>query len=793
MRPIFFGLFALAAVTTFAVEAPAQFQQQGPMLSVSGGVMPLYEPQQYVVALSADGNTALIGVVADHGGVGAAWVFVRRGGAWVQQGKLVANDSVGKSRQGIAVALSADGNTALVGGFTDNTPGWGSGSGAAWVFTRSNGVWTQQGSKLVGTGGVGFSGQGYSVALSADGNTALVGGYADDLGVGAVWVFTRSKGMWSQQGHKLIGGGTAGKAHQGESVALSADGNTAIVGGDTDNGSVGATWVFTRSGAVWTQQGGKLVGTGTVGGSVLQGGSVALSADGNTAIVGGHSDGNFIGAVWVFARSGGAWTQQGHKLVGTGAIGQSYQGSVALSGDGNTAVVGGFGDDGGAGAAWVFVRSGGLWMQQGSKLLGAGAAGNARQGSSVALSADGKTLMVGGSGGFGDNGYLGAAWVFTRSGDAPYAGPAYSIVDIGDLGGSGGWVTGTAINNDGWITGYALGANGDWYGFLYRDGAIQSLGTLPGAAPMGPYVDPFASRGTGINNSGWVTGYSRVADGSVHAFLYKDGAMQDLGTLGPRNYSRAWGINDSGWVTGESMACDQQHCHPHAFLYKDGKMQDLGPFGSDPSKAENIGLRINSRGWILGQGTNGNNYHAFIYVDGTKYDLGTLGGHMSTGAAINGDGWIVGTSGTAAAPYALDHVYIFTPDMQDLGNLGSLPGWTSSLSAINNCRSMVGTTTDGSGQNSYAIEYGFPSRKLRNLNDLVDEASPLFGQVVLESAVAINDRGQIVVSGYYKSGTAASSSAPPRRTFLLTPLVTRLEQQTKLELPPICSDQEPQQ
>jgi hypothetical protein len=135
-----------------------------------------------------------------------------------------------------------------VGGNGDN-----SGIGAAWVFTRSGGVWTQQGSKLAGTGAVGAAGQGISVALSADGNTAIVGGFGDNSGIGAAWVYTRSGGIWTQQGNKLVGSGAVGSANQGASVALSADGNTAIMGGDLDNpdiscNAVGAAWVFTRTG-----------------------------------------------------------------------------------------------------------------------------------------------------------------------------------------------------------------------------------------------------------------------------------------------------------------------------------------------------------------------------------------------------------------------------------------------------------------------------------------------------------------------------------------------------------------
>ena len=298
--------------------------------------------------------------------------------------KLVGTGAVGPTEQGWSVALSADGRTAIVGGIVDNGL-----AGAAWVYTRSDGGWTQQGSKLVGTDAVGQGGQGVSVALSADGSTAIVGGPYDNRNTGAAWVYTRSGDIWSQQGSKLVGTGGIGRGGQGVSVALSADGNTAIVGGPHDNTTTGAAWVYTRSGGIWTQQGGKLVGTGAAG-SAGQGVSVALSADGNVAIVGGPHDNSFTGAAWVSSRSGGIWSQQGSKLVGTGAVGIADQGwSVALSADGNTAIVGGFADNSYTGAVWVYSRNGGVWTQQGSKLVGTGAVGAALQGVSVALSAEG--------------------------------------------------------------------------------------------------------------------------------------------------------------------------------------------------------------------------------------------------------------------------------------------------------------------------------------------------------------------------------------------------------------------
>jgi hypothetical protein len=396
-------LLVFGALLCAAQPASAQFTQQGLKLVGTGAVGAA--DQGYSVALSADGNTAIVGGLADNSYAGAAWLFTRSGGVWTQQGpKLVGSNAIGPATQGYSVALSAEGTTAIVGGRDDN-----SNVGAAWVFTAGGNV------KLIGNGVAGpYSWQGKSVALSADGNTAIVGGPYDNSQVGAVWVFTQSSGVWTQQGSKLVASDAVGAANQGQSVALSADGNTAIVGGPYDNSGVaGAAWVFTRSSnGAWTQQGLKLVGSGAVAPD-LQGSSVALSADGNTAIVGGYVDNSGVGAAWVFTRSGSTWSQQGSKLVGTGAAGAAGQGySVALSADGNTAIIGGYSDNSGIGATWVFTRSGGVWTQQGSKLVGNGAVNtpnDAQQGSSVALSADGTTALVGGP---YDNAQAGAAWVF---------------------------------------------------------------------------------------------------------------------------------------------------------------------------------------------------------------------------------------------------------------------------------------------------------------------------------------------------------------------------------------------
>ena len=370
------------------------------------------------VALSADGTTAVIGGSRDNGNVGAAWVFTRTGSTWTQQGaKLTASDESGWGYFGSSVALSADGNTALIGGLYDNNS-----VGAAWVFTRTGSTWTQQGTKLTASDGAGAGSFGSGVALSADGNTALIGGYKDNGYRGAVWVFTRTGSAWTQQGTKLTAGDETGGGDFGYSVALSSDANTALIGGYYDNNNVGAAWVFTRTGSTWAQQGAKLTASDDTGGGDF-GYRVALSADGNTALISGARDNSWVGAAWVFTRTGSTWAQQGAKLTADDETGVGDFGvSVALSADGNTALIGGPLDNN-KGAAWWFTRTGSTWAQQGAKLTAGDETGFGSFGASVALPADGTTALIGGP---YDNNSVGAAWGFSEAGVdtiAPTAAP----------------------------------------------------------------------------------------------------------------------------------------------------------------------------------------------------------------------------------------------------------------------------------------------------------------------------------------------------------------------------------
>jgi gliding motility-associated-like protein len=391
--------------STFTIKAngPPNTQQGSKLhdTSVSGFAL-----QGSFVTLSADGNTALVGSVGFNSYNGGAYIYVRNGGVWTQQGGMLnPSGSVGAPQFGVSGALSADGNTALVSGIYDNST-----VGAVWVFTRDNtGTWTQQGNKLVGSDHTGAGYAGISVSLSADGNTAAFGAHQDNNYQGAVWVFTRSGTTWTQLGNKLTPSDITVAGQFGYAVALSADGKTMVIGGNSDNSHKGAAWIFVKNGNSWIQNGSKFT-QNDIAANIDFGFSAAINADGTTAVVGTYAGTLDPGAAWVFTKNGNNWAQQGGPLVGTGGVGNALQGAIiSITADGNTIMAGGPGDNGNMGAAWQYTRSGGLWTQRGSKLIGTGYTGNAGQGS-VALSADGSTALLGGQ---NDNSNNGAFWAFT--------------------------------------------------------------------------------------------------------------------------------------------------------------------------------------------------------------------------------------------------------------------------------------------------------------------------------------------------------------------------------------------
>jgi hypothetical protein len=440
------------------------FFQQGPKLTA--GEETGAGEAGAAVALSADGNTALVGGPGDASDVGAAWVFTRSGSTWAQQGpKLTGSGETGAGRFGFGVSLSGDGNTALIGAPLDNA-----GAGAVWNFTRSGSTWSQQGGKL--TGGVEESGKGefgIDVRISADASTALVGASADSGAAGAAWVFTNTGTGWEQQGSKLTGAGESGAGRFGFSVALSEEGSTALIGGGSDSAGTGAAWAFTRAGTTWEQQGAKLTGTGEVGAGHF-GFSVALSGTGDTAMVGGVADNSEVGAAWPFVRSAGVWEQQGSKLTGSGESGRGLFGAqVALSAEGNAALVSGSGDAGNVGAVWPFTRTEGVWALQEPKLTGAEESGPGAFGVGLAVSADAQTALVGGS---ADNAGVGAAWVLV---DLPLV-PAVVTKPATGILGTSATLNGTVNPNGKTVTDCHFN-----YGITTAYGSTVPCATSPGS------------------------------------------------------------------------------------------------------------------------------------------------------------------------------------------------------------------------------------------------------------------------------------------------------------------------
>jgi len=310
------------------------------------------------VSLSADGLTALVGSPYDNSRAGSATAFILDSTqGWIELGKLVPETIIGEAEVGSSVDLSADGTTACIGGPDDNDD-----TGATWIYKKDYaGVFVPSSSKLVGTNPETNANMGYSCALNGDCTTMISGApnAASHYGKAIVFILDSSAG-WVQQivltPHQPNGVENDNGPYFGISVDLDASGNVAVIAASNNNGGDGAVWVYVRTnGNTWNWQ-------QTLGASsgIGFGDSVQINAAGTLIAVSApfssDANGNYPGAAILFALdASGNWYQSGNFLIpNTESETDSYD--IAMSEDGQTVLIGAVGLSNGVGGAFVFVE-----------------------------------------------------------------------------------------------------------------------------------------------------------------------------------------------------------------------------------------------------------------------------------------------------------------------------------------------------------------------------------------------------------------------------------------------------
>jgi hypothetical protein len=407
------GVFFNAAAqvnsdTKFALWNPLVWMEQ--KVTASDGTTNSY----FGSAAALNGSTALIGADGDNSFQGAAYLFTKSNGSWSEGQKLTASDGLPGDEFGYRAALND--NTILVGAFTATVGGVAS-QGAAYVFTQSNGTWSES-QKLTASDGGLFDNFGASVAL--DGSTLVVGANGATVGgnaaQGAVYVFTESNGTWTQT-QKLTANDGVAYDNFGLSVALK--GSTILVGSPAAaigaNAGQGALYVFTESNGNWSQTQKLTASDGAANDSF--GESVAL--EGSTALIGAYNatiNGHqWQGAAYFFTESNGSWSE-GQKLTASdGTAGANFGNALAL--EGSNALIGADASTVGGntyqGKAYLFTESGGNWSQSDTFIASDGAVDDYF---GAALAWDGATALISTPHPtIGGNTWQGAAYFYEQS------------------------------------------------------------------------------------------------------------------------------------------------------------------------------------------------------------------------------------------------------------------------------------------------------------------------------------------------------------------------------------------
>jgi len=374
------GVNLVSTLSTFSITFdPNWANPTGTKLAVSN--LSAADRYGFSVAISGDGNYAIVGSEREDtggGDRGGAYIYLRSGSSWSEQALIQASDAANGDYFGTSVSISTNGTYAIAGAY-----GVGTFVGAAYVFTRSGSTWTQQ-AKLTASDAQTSDYFGELVAISGDGNYAIVGAQYEDggsgdpaLDAGAVYVYVRSGSSWSEQAILRASDAEASDRF-GNSIEINSDGSYIIVGArleDTTFSGAGSAYIFTRSGSTWTQQ--AKIQASNAGDGDGFGYSVAISGDGNYAISGAFFEdtgGSNTGSAYIFSRSGSTWTQQ-QQIQSTNVNDNDRFGTcVSMNSDGTYVVVGagdahidsdGINNIVDTGQGYIFKRDGSTWSQVG--------------------------------------------------------------------------------------------------------------------------------------------------------------------------------------------------------------------------------------------------------------------------------------------------------------------------------------------------------------------------------------------------------------------------------------------
>ena len=314
----------------------------------------------------------------------------------------------------------------------------------------------------------------------------------------------------------------------------------------------------------------------------------------------------------------------------------------------------------------------------------------------------------------------------------------YTVTNIGTLGGNDS--VALSINDLGEVVGYSKTADGEVHAFRYFREAIFDLSTLGGKESYA-YL---------ITNSGILIGDSRTPDGMLRPFMgAPNSPLLNLGG-DPHLFSSARGANNVGQVVGFRLIIDEHgQFHKRAYLYTTNRTIDLGTFGGKQSDA----IAINDAGKVVGHLYT--EYHdgqkrAVLYQAGKVLEIGTFGGNVSIGEAINKAGQVVGYAELQGGD---KRAFLFTHGR--LKNLGTLPGGTQSFAyGVDDHERVVGASD---AKDSPLRAFIYSDGVMQDLNKLI----PADSGWLLTEAKGINESGQIVGYGFLNG---------ERRAFVLTPI-----------------------